>query len=129
MGLVEYAQDELKRHGLFDKDSDYDGMLGTAVMDLITVFSIQGHSGASAYMVSELFNKLSRYEPLSALTNDPSEWLDYGESNFLQSTRRPDAFSADGGKTYYCLDEPKKRNWYGKKVRVMHTAVDKESVR
>lgn len=46
--LTDYAKDELTRAGLFDKDSDYDGMLGTAALEIIEVFAKQGHSGMSA---------------------------------------------------------------------------------
>ena len=36
----------------FDQDSDYEGMLGTAVYEIIKVFAQQGHSGASAEIVT-----------------------------------------------------------------------------
>lgn len=62
--LVTHAESELRRAGLFDADSDYDGAIGEAVMDLIRVFSAQGHSGASAEMVLAIFNKLARFEAL-----------------------------------------------------------------
>lgn len=62
--LVNHAQKELTRVGLFDKDADYDGMLGDAVLELITVFAAQGHSGYSAQMTRELFYKLSNFEEL-----------------------------------------------------------------
>lgn len=62
--LVEHAEKELKKAGLFDKDSDYDGMLGDAVLELITTFAKQGHSGFSAQMTRELFHKLSNFEEL-----------------------------------------------------------------
>lgn len=62
--LVDHAQKELTKVGLFDKDSDYDGMLGEGVLELITVFAAQGHSGYSAQMTRELFSKLSNFEEL-----------------------------------------------------------------
>ena len=77
--LVDHATDELKRAGLFDADSDYGGMLGTAVLDLIRLFSEQDHSGASAGMVSALFDKLSRFRPLGPLTGDDDEWNEVGD--------------------------------------------------
>ena len=63
--LVNHAQEELTKAGLFDKDSDYNGMLGDAVLDLMQVFADQGHSGFSAQMTRELFYKLSNFEELS----------------------------------------------------------------
>ena len=56
--LQSYAYEWLKRQGLFDDDSDYGGMLGDAVFELIKVFSKQGHSGFSARITRALFNRL-----------------------------------------------------------------------
>lgn len=99
MSLIAHAQDELKRVGLFDEDSDYGGMLGKAVMELITVFANQGHSGASANMVSMLFNQLVNYRTLSPLTSNPDEWVEVAD-NLWQNKRNPAAFSTDGGQTW-----------------------------
>ena len=56
MSLKEHAKYELEKAGLFDKDSDYNGMIGNAVMELIEKFSEQGHSGFFALIVIELDN-------------------------------------------------------------------------
>jgi hypothetical protein len=106
--LVKHAKDELKRAGLFDKDSDYSGMMGDAVLELITVFSKQGHSGMSASMTRYIFNKLSGFEPITPLTNDPKEWMEVGEKMW-QSKRNPSCFSTDEGKTYYDINDKKKK--------------------
>ena len=44
--------------GMFDKDSDYDGMIGEAIMELSEVFADQGHSGMSAVITVQLFHQL-----------------------------------------------------------------------
>jgi len=44
--------------GMFDEDSDYDGMLGEAIMELSDTFAKQGHSGMSAAITVELFSQL-----------------------------------------------------------------------
>ncbi len=62
--LVNHATTELTKHGMFDKDADYDGELGKGVLDLITLFASQGHSGMSAEMTIQMFTKLARFEPL-----------------------------------------------------------------
>ncbi len=62
--LIEHANSELSRVGLFDKDSDYDGALGYGTLDLIKLFASQGHSGHSAEMTIQLFTKLARFELL-----------------------------------------------------------------
>ncbi len=72
--LTKHAKRELEIAGLFDKDSDNDGMLGKAVMELMEVFSKQGHSGFSASIVSSLFLKVADYKPLTPLKGTANEW-------------------------------------------------------
>lgn len=62
--LVNHANEQLSKQGLFDKDSDYDGELGKGVLELITVFANQGHSGYSAELTIQLFSKLARFEDI-----------------------------------------------------------------
>lgn len=112
MSLVEHARRELQIAGLFDKDSDYGGMLGDAVMKMVELFAEEGHSGASAAMTIAILEKLLRFKPLTPLTNDPDEWMDVGETmgrETWQSRRNPEAFSNDGGVTYYLLDDHEKK--------------------
>ena len=112
--LVDFGKEELERVGLFDKDSDYEGMLGNSVMELLQTFSKQGHSGFSAQLTMEIFDKLIRYEPLSPITNDPDEWskvvdeIAGPKKPLWQSKRNPACFSNDGGITHYNVDEPDK---------------------
>ena len=105
----EYAYDELKRAGLFDKDSDYDGMIGVAVDDLCRLMAGQGHSGCSNRIVLDIFNKLRQYKPLTPITNNPDEWNEVSKEDdgkvLYQSRRDPSLFSTDGGDSYYCVDE------------------------
>lgn len=105
MALVEYAKDELTRAGVMDKDSDYDGMLGTAVLELVEKFAEQGHSGMSAHLVTEMFNKVARYQPLTPITSDPKEWNEVEKGKTWQSRRNPVVFSKDAGQTWYSLDD------------------------
>jgi hypothetical protein len=105
MSLIEHGLRELTLAQLFDKDSDYNGAIGTAVMELLGVFARQGHSGGSASQVLYIFNKLARFEALTPLNSDPAGWM-YVDDNLWQSTRQSSAFSRDGGKSYYLLDEP-----------------------
>jgi hypothetical protein len=48
---------------------------------------------------------LLQFKPLSPLTNEPDQWIDRsslsGERELWQSKRDPDAWSHDGGVTYY----------------------------
>lgn len=109
MSLVKHAEDELKRAGLFDKDSDYEGKLGAAVLDLVKAFAAQGHSGFSANWTLDVFNKVARWQTLTPISSDPSEWYDRSEESgepMWQNMRDSAAFSRDGGKTWYHLDGP-----------------------
>ena len=73
--LTSFAKDELTRAGMSSQDSDYGGMLGDAVMELVERFSEQGHSGFSASIAISLFQKVARFEPLTPLTGEDSEWI------------------------------------------------------
>jgi hypothetical protein len=108
--LIAHAERELREAGLFDKDSDYEGKLGHAVMELVRVFAKQGHSGFSARQVIRIFSSVANYELLNPLKNpiETGEYMDVG--SYLQSTRRHSVFSADGGKTWYDID--KRPSWW-----------------
>jgi hypothetical protein len=111
--LVRYAKEELTRAGLFDQDSDYEGMLGEAALEIVEVFSKQGHSGASAAIVTQIVEKLLRYEPLTPLTYDKDQWIDQSEASgepTWQHKRDYSVFSHDEGKTHYDIDADENRD-------------------
>lgn len=119
MDLVEHAKMELEIAGAFDKDSNYDGAIGEAVMELIELFAKQGHSGNSAGIVSTLFGKLARYEPLMDITGKDEEWgdvRDLGDGKSWYQNKRCSALFKDGieGKPYY-IDAIVKRDQRGVK--------------
>ena len=111
-GLVDHAHRELELAGLFDPSSDYDGALGHAVMDLIKLFSDQGHSGMSAATVSELFNQLSHYKALTPCDHTNQDHIqdvsDQGTlgTRTLQCRRVPSHFSNNGGQSWFDMDNP-----------------------
>jgi len=107
--LIDHAQAELKRAGLGDADADYGGMLEDAVMELITTFSQQGHSGFSAAVTLDIFNRLANFKPLGDITNDPNEWMEVG-MDVWQNKRRSTSFSRDGGKTWYDIEDSSLNN-------------------
>lgn len=115
--LVDYAYNQLYKAGLFDKDSDYNGDLGKAVIDLITLFSSQGHSGYSADYVRLIFNRLSNFKPINAIENplttqeftDTSDLYSDGTGGHYQSNILFNMFSDDYGKSWFLnLPIPKK---------------------
>lgn len=81
------------------------------VIEIVRIFSKAGHSGSSASYTIELISKLLRFENLTPLTDNPEEWQFVGEEiwgisgGIWQNRRNSEAFSNDGGKTYYLLSE------------------------
>lgn len=111
--LVDHAKEELKLAGLFDKDSDYDGMLGDAVLELVKVFAKQVHSGFSAHQTLQLFNTVADFKNLTPIGSTPDEWVDQSVLigyPMWQNKRRGTTFSRDAGKTWYDIDDPKMNN-------------------
>jgi hypothetical protein len=104
MSLVEHAKFELELNNLMSEEGDfYGGMTGQAVMELIEVFSKQGHSGMSAPLVIELFSKLANFKPIGPITGKDEEWglLDYSEEVLYQNKRCSGIFKGkDGVATY-----------------------------
>lgn len=103
--LLEHAKRELEIAGLFDEDSDYGGMLGKSILEIVEKFSKQDHSGFSAVMSIQILSKLLAYENLTELTDNPEDWIEVGEGVW-QNRRNSKCFSNDSGKTHYSLDDP-----------------------
>lgn len=80
--LEKYAERELKMAELFDQDSVYGGMIAPAIMELIRVFSDQGHSGYSAQIVLKLFAKVANWQPIQPLTGTDDEWTEYADGQY-----------------------------------------------
>ena len=58
MTVTETAKQTIEKAGLNAPASDYDGLLGKWLGELLDVFQKQGHSGMSAEMVSSMFRNL-----------------------------------------------------------------------
>lgn len=101
--MERHAERELRRAGLFDKDSDYGGDLGPAIMKVIRAFSDEGHSGGSAGLSISAVTRLMRFEPLTPLTGDDSEWNDvgaYSGAPCWQNNRCSHVFKGEDGRAY-----------------------------
>lgn len=105
MSLVQHAQTELELAGYFDEDSDYGGMIGKAVMELMEVFAKQGHSGMSAGIVSGLFHKLAKHDILQGVTGRDEEWVEaYNDKDgqpVYQNKRCSAVFKHSDGRATY----------------------------
>lgn len=102
MTLTTFAEDELRRAGLLDADSDYGGMLGRSVLEMVEKFSEQGHSGFSAAYAMSVLERLLRFQPLSPLTGEDDEWNDVSDVGgrdggpLFQNKRYSSVFKDDG---------------------------------
>lgn len=78
--LTEHAKKELALMGA--DQSFYGDLLPKAVLELIEVFSKQGHSGMSGNIVLQIFEKLAKFEPWMPLTGADDEWNECGDGVF-----------------------------------------------
>lgn len=104
MSLLEYAKDELNRIGMTADGDEYNAMMRRHILHMVEEFAKEGHSGSSASCAMGCLEKLLRYEPLSPLTGEDSEWLDvspcYGDNPCWQNKRCPRVFKEADGKAY-----------------------------
>ena len=102
--LYRHAKHELE---LVGNDADFNDR----ILDMVKAFIQMRHSGSSAAYTILMIKKLLSFRNLTGLTDDPEEWQFHrenmapGTEGFWQNKRNGEAFSMDGGKTYYLLSE------------------------
>lgn len=99
--LVQHAKRELELIG-------EDEQLVGHILEMVRTFSAAGHSGYSAMYTVQMLTKLLSFQNLLPLTDRPEEWFEHEDGaggTFWQNIRNGEAFSRDGGKTYYLLSE------------------------
>jgi hypothetical protein len=102
--LVDHARRELELIG--EEPETIKGYL-----NVVQAFADMGHSGGSASVAIPVIHELLQFKNLRPITNDPAEWMFHGadtwgaEGGVWQNIRNGEAFSHDGGKTYYLLSE------------------------
>jgi hypothetical protein len=103
--LLSHARRELKAAGM-DPDGPADSIntyMAKGTLDLLRVFSEQGHSGASAPFAIKLFATLAAFEPWGPIRGTEDEWMHVGNGGadgreMYQNTRCSRVFrnSKDG---------------------------------
>ena len=88
---------------------------------VVKEFASYGHSGVSSSVAIPTLQELLSFKNLSPLTINPDEWMFISEDllsncGIWQNVRNGEAFSNDGGMTYYLLSENKDPS----KLRTMH---------
>lgn len=100
--LRRHALREFKAVGYLPIDQCEDGpnkWMQENVLELLEVFSKQGHSGFSASYCRDMFQKLAAYEPLVPLSGADDEWNDVGGISgypILQNNRCSHVFKENG---------------------------------
>lgn len=86
MSLLLHAQMEFRAAGWADARGKFSDDVQEAIcndaLELLKVFSEQGHSGSSAPYLVNMLQKLMMFEPLVPLTGEDWEWTEVGEGVF-----------------------------------------------
>ncbi len=98
------------------------------VCKTLRAWSTFGHSGGSHAALVPVLMELLQFHNLTPLTNDPAEWNHIsegtaGQPNLWQSQRNSEAFSNDGGMTYYLVFDNDKVI-YTSKAAIAHNQID-----
>ncbi|MEN2464937.1 hypothetical protein [Ornithinibacillus sp. JPR2-1] len=119
--LVNWAEKELNR--LVENGDEMQLEINKDILEIVKVFSEQGHSGFSASYALNLIKRLLDWKPITPLTGEDDEWGEsYGSDNTQQNKRcyavfrenfdnstahylYGKVFSDDGGETWYSSRE------------------------
>ena len=84
MYLLEHAKIEL---ALINKDptDEMQKKMEDDILEIVEVFSKQGHSGFSASYAIHILEKVLRFQPISPLTGQDSEWNDVSEFSGMET--------------------------------------------
>jgi len=106
--LIEHAKREFLKLGykpIQECEDDPNKWMQENVLELLDVFSKQGHSGFSASYVISYFTKLANYKPISSIMCTDDEWVDVAIDDnevLFQNNRCGAVFKHSiDGKPYY----------------------------
>jgi hypothetical protein len=100
MSLLHHAKRELDIIGMTESTDSMDKSMRDHILHMIEEFSKEGHSGFSASYAISCLQKLLRFEPLSPLTGEDSEWCNVSEASgytLYQNNRCSRIFKDDKG--------------------------------
>ena len=102
MNLINHAREEFRAAGWTDENGQFNDemqeMICNHVIELLKVFSDEGHSGSSAPYAINLFSRLAKFEPIAPLTGEDWEWNDTGHG--YQNKRASHVFKDYDGNCY-----------------------------
>ena len=131
--LNEHARMEFKAAGWLDDTGAYiDEMQGSIcehVLELLTVFSNEGHSGTTAPYAIGLFSRLAKFEPIAPLTGEDWEWNDTDHGVF-QNRRASHVFKDKDTGECYDINGKVFWEWYkddaGKPIKTYYTCYESQ---
>jgi hypothetical protein len=113
MSLLAYAESELDFIGMKDDGDEMNSAMRKHILHMVEEFSKEGHSGFSASYAIQCLEKILRFEPLSPLTGEDSEWVDVAEQmghTVWQNKRCSRVFKDETGA--YDIDAKVFWDWY-----------------
>ena len=105
--LIEHAKREFLKLGYLpieECDDDPNKWVQKNVLELLEVFSKQGHSGSSAPYTINMFKKLAAFEPIAPILCTDDEWFNYRDEpdESYQNIRCSSIFKKNkNGEPYY----------------------------
>ena len=116
--MLEFAKWQLNK--LLEKCKDEDSktmqkMMNNDVLELLKVFSEQGHSGFSVPIATKLFYRLANHKLITEVEDNPDDWNENGQHKFISSI-----FKRNDGTCYYLYGrlfaEPNSDNFFYNKA-------------
>ena len=99
MSIVKHAKKEFGLLGWDKKDDEMQKVICKNIIELLEVFSKQGHSGTTASYVIKHFSKLAAFKIIAPLSGQKNEWTKVSE-NLWQNKRAGNVFRDDKGYAY-----------------------------
>lgn len=100
MSLIQHLHTEFEILGTNPSLDNYGDMVKENVLQLMEVFSKQGHSGGSAPIISRVFFDLANFKLLSPLTGNDEEFSEVSP-NLWQNKRNSAVFKEGDGRAYF----------------------------
>ena len=116
--MIEFAEWQLNK--MLEKytepgEKEMQNKMNNDVLELLKVFSEQGHSDFSASIATRLFYKLANYKLVTEVEDNPDDWNEYGQHKYISSI-----FKRKDGTCYYMYGrlfaEPNSDNFFYNKA-------------
>ena len=116
--MIEFAKwqlDKLLEKCTEPSEKEMQKMMNNDVLELLKVFSEQGHSGFSAPIAIRLFYKLANHKLITEVEDNPDDWDENGQHKYITSI-----FKREDGTCYYMYGrlfaEPNSDNFFYNKA-------------